>query len=193
MGTTAQKTDKRFTYGDYLSWHDDERWELIRGEAFNMTPAPSRQHQSISGQLFLQFAIFLSDKPCKVYSAPFDVRLADADEPEEEIRTVVQPDLLVVCDPAKLDDRGCKGAPDLIVEVLSPATARKDLKEKLTLYEKAGVREYWLADPAAKTVMVFKHGAERRYGRPEVYTDEDRVQVGIFDDLTVDLRIVFRE
>ncbi len=193
MGTTAQKTDKRFTYGDYLTWQDDERWELIHGEAFNMTPAPSRQHQEIVTELIRQFANYLADKPCKVYIAPFDVRLADADEPEDEIRTVVQPDLLVVCDPAKLDDRGCKGAPDLIVEVLSPATTRKDLKEKFALYEKTGVREYWLADPTAKTVMVFTLGADRRYGRPEVYTDEDRVQVSIFDDLTVDLQMVFRE
>lgn len=127
------------------------------------------------------------------YSAPFDVRLAEGDEADDDIVNVVQPDLTVVCDRSRLDDKGCKGSPDLIVEVLSPATARKDLKEKLSLYEKVGVREYWIVDPAVNTVMVFRQTDEQRFGRPEIYSEEDRIEVGIFEELAIDLVSVFRE
>jgi Uma2 family endonuclease len=191
MGPLAQKKDEVFRYGDYLKWDDGERWELIDGVAYNMTPAPSRFHQRVSGQLFLQFGNFLSNSSCEVYSAPFDVRLPEGDEADDAITTVVQPDICVVCDPSKLDEKGCKGSPDLIVEILSPATARKDLKEKFLRYERAGVREYWIADPSGKTVTVFKRSDAGLFGRPDVYGEEERIKVSIFEDLEIDLQLVF--
>lgn len=193
MGKAAISRDEIYTYRDYLTWDDGERWELIDGIPYNMTPAPSRRHQEVTGELFRQLSNYLVDKPCRVYVAPFDVRLAEAGASDEEVTTVVQPDIVVVCDARKLDERGCGGAPDLIVEILSPATARKDMKEKFAVYERAGVREYWIVDPAARTLMVFRLGADLRFGRPDVYAEEERVKVGIFDDLEIELGAVFRE
>ncbi len=182
-----------FTYGDYSKWPDEERWELIDGIPYNMSPAPSRIHQKILGELHKQIAVYLTGKPCEVYMAPFDVRLPKGDERDDRIDTVVQPDLVVVCDRRKLDDRGCKGAPDLVVEILSPWTAGKDMKTKLSLYERVGVKEYWLVDPAHKTVQVYLLGPEGRYGRADVYADGEQAKVGLFPDLSVDLNSVFSE
>jgi Uma2 family endonuclease len=116
-----------------------------------------------------------------------------SDEADDEVNTVVQPDLVVICDPDKLDDRGARGAPDLVIEILSPSTTRKDMKVKFDLYEHRGVREYWIVDPSGGTVMIFRLGADGRYGRPQVYTDEDSAPVGIFEDLVIDLKAVFAE
>ena len=193
MGPLAHKLDERFTYGDYLTWDDDERWELIDGVPYNMSPAPLVEHQRILGQLYLLFGNWLQGRPCQVFFAPFDVRLPDSDESDELIETVVQPDLVIICDREKLDRRGCRGAPDLIVEILSPGTAARDLKIKLDRYERAGVREYWIVDPAEKTVMVFLRGTDGRYGRPQVFSMDDRVRVAIFPDLVIDLGTVFAE
>ena len=189
----AEKKDELFTYGDYLKWDDDERWELIDGVAYNMTPAPVRFHQQVSGELFFQLASYLRGSTCKVYTAPFDVRLPESDEADEATKTVVQPDISVICDPSKLDIRGCKGSPDLIVEVLSPATARKDVKEKFLRYERAGVREYWIADPAGRTVTVYRLSEAGLFGRPGVYGEEERIKVGMFDGLEIELQSVFSE
>lgn len=182
-----------YTYGDYAKWPDEERWELIDGVPYNMSPAPSRIHQKFLGELFKQIAVYLTGKTYEVYIAPFDVRLPKGDESDEQIDTVVQPDLVIVCDREKLDERGCKGAPDLAVEVLSPGTAGKDMKIKLALYERVGVKEYWLVDPSNKTVQVYQLEAAGRYGRPGIYTDTDQVKVGLFPDLEIDLSSVFSE
>ncbi len=189
----AKKLEKKYTYGDYLKWTDDIRCEIIHGVIYDMTPAPARKHQRISIELILQFGNFLQDKPCQVYAAPFDVRLPEGNEKNENIQTVVQPDIAVVCDKKKLDDRGCIGAPDLVVEIVSPSTASKDLKEKLHLYEKHGVREYWIIHPEEKTVMVFKQGKKKEYKKPEVYSDTDKIGVGVLKGLIVDLDKVFAE
>jgi len=191
MGPLAEKHPERYTYSDYLNWNDGERWELIDGVAYTMTPAPSRLHQDVVGELFRQIATYLLGKPCRVYAAPFDVRLPEGDDSQSEITTVVQPDISVVCDSQKLDDAGCIGAPDLIMEILSPSTSRRDHKEKFVCYERAGVREYWLADPAAKTVTVFKLGSNNRYGRPDVYGDDEKIAVGVLPGLEIDLPLVF--
>lgn len=183
-----------YTYGDYEKWPDDQRWELIDGVPYDMTPAPSRKHQEILGELHRQFANYLLNKPCQVYLAPFDVRLPKGAEAEEKVDTVVQPDLTVVCDPAKLDEKGCSGAPDLVVEILSPHTAAKDMKIKLALYERAGVKEYWLVQPVDKTVMVFSLNENGEYAKPAIYDGQDSVGIGIFrGELIVDLAGVFRE
>ena len=166
MGLPVRKEDRIYTYADYLSWPDDERWELIDGVAYNMSPAPGRQHQEIVGTIFNELFQYLKVKPCKVYVSPFDVRLPEhPDEQEEEITTVVQPDVSVFCDESKLDDRGARGAPDIAAEVLSPNTSVKDLREKLLLYERVGVREYWIVDPANRIMWVYRLVEPGKTGR----------------------------
>ncbi len=191
MGPLALKLEERFTYGDYLTWDDGERWELIDGVPYNMSPAPTVRHQAISRELSTEFALYLRGKPCQLFAAPFDVRLPEADESDELVETVVQPDLSIICDKSKLDEAGCRGAPDLIVEILSPSTAHKDLKVKFDRYERAGVREYWMVDPTGSTVQIYTLGVEGKYGRPEAFGAADRVTVGIFPELEIDLAAVF--
>lgn len=193
MSPQSKPKEENFTYRDYLKWPEDERWELINGAPYNMTPSPSRTHQGILTALLTKFYTFLEDKECKVYVAPFDVRLPEGDEKEEEIKTVVQPDLLVVCDQTKLDDKGCLGAPDLIIEITSPSTAHLDLKEKFALYERMGVKEYWIVNPTDEIVMVFRLDPQGRYGRPAVYSSEDSIQVGILDELSISLIDIFKK
>jgi Uma2 family endonuclease len=194
MNYSIKKDNKLFTYGDYLSWDDGLRWELINGEAYDMSPAPSRMHQEISGDLFRQISSYLIDKPCKVYSAPFDVRLPESNEKDEDVTTVVQPDIVVVCDKSKLDEKGCKGAPDLVVEIVSPSTASMDYIKKLELYEKSHVKEYWIVHPVDHIAMLYKIQDDGRYGRPEMYSDKDQINVGIFsNDLVIDLKNVFKD
>ncbi len=183
-----------FTYADYMTWPDGERWELIDGEAYMMSPAPSRKHQEISIDLASQFHTFLKGKKCRVYDAPFDVRLPQhADQPDDEIETVVQPDIVVVCDGSKLDDRGCKGAPDLVIEILSPSTSKMDLQDKFFLYQRVGVKEYWLVHPSDKTVMVFRLNNQGEYGRADMFAGDDKVSVPLLGELIIDLKDVFLE
>ena len=176
--------NERLTYGDYLHWPDDERWELIDGVAYDMSPAPSRRHQDFVVELVRQTANHLRDSACSTYVAPFDVRLPRADEADEQVDTVVQPDVAVICDPSKLDDKGCRGAPDWIVEVLSPSTARKDQREKRDLYERHGVREYWLLHPIDDMLMIYRIGPDG-YGKPDVLPLEGETAVTAIDGLVI--------
>ncbi|MCK4765370.1 MAG: Uma2 family endonuclease [Candidatus Aminicenantes bacterium] len=179
-------------YADYLTWPEGERWELIEGVPFDMTPAPSRYHQEISINLSVVIKNFLKDKECMIYAAPFDVRLPEGRQENDETQTVVQPDISVICDPEKLDDRGCVGAPDFIVEIVSPNTVKKDMKDKLLLYEKHGVPEYWVVHPAEHMVLVYKLDEQGRYGREEVYTKEDEIELVLNENpLTINLEEVF--
>ena len=146
----SPQQDRRYTYEDYAAWDDGKRWELIDGIPFEMS-SPTMTHQSILMELSWQVRGFLRGKTCKVFAAPFDVRI-NADTRDD---IVVQPDLLVVCDRAKLDEKGCIGAPDFIVEILSPSTVRHDRVVKFNVYQDAGVREYWIVDPDVKVVNVF--------------------------------------
>ncbi|HLP47088.1 MAG TPA: Uma2 family endonuclease, partial [Candidatus Kapabacteria bacterium] len=172
MEVALRKSVDLFTYAHYVTWPDDERWELIDGIPFDMTPAPNRYHQDISGKLFTEIKIFLKGKSCQVYAAPFDVRFPEVNQKDDEILTVVQPDISVICDRSKLDKKGCKGAPDWIIEILSLVTSRKDRVIKFYTYERFGVKEYWLVSPDDKTVEVFILGENGKYGRPEFYTEE---------------------
>ena len=188
------KPDDRFSYADYLTWDDGQRWELINGQACCMTPAPARLHQKWLGNLFAQFHAFLRDRPCEVYLAPFDVRLPDAPEDgDDETFTVVQPDIIVVCDQGKLDDRGCKGAPDLVVEILSPSSSKRDITVKYELYQRHGVTEYWLLYPNEKLLQLYRLGDDGRYGSPQAFGPEDQVAVPLLGELTIDLARVMRE
>ncbi len=156
MGVEKGKTDHKFTYKDYSSWPEDERWELIDGIAYDMCAAPTSKHQEISGELYFQLKLFLKKGNCKTFSAPFDIFLPIFPIKDvNEINTVIQPDISVICDSSKIIDKGCLGAPDLIIEILSPSTSKKDLNEKFQLYEKHGVKEYWVVDPGNKYIQVF--------------------------------------
>ena len=145
--------NKLYTYADYLTWQFQERVELIKGKIFKMSPAPLNIHQAISINLIRDMSVFFKGNNCVIRHAPFDVRLIKKTAKDQEIETVVQPDICVICDREKLDDRGCIGAPDLIVEILSPSTKNKDIKDKFELYEQNEVREYWIVDPNNKTVI----------------------------------------
>jgi Uma2 family endonuclease len=170
-----QNKDDKFTYADYLDWPDDERWEIIDGGAFAMSPTPTVRHQKITGSLFNAFYNYLSGKPCQVFVAPVDVLLADDDAADDEISTVVQPDIIVVCDRNKILPQGIKGAPDIAVEVLSESTAYKDQTVKFALYQKHGVNEYWIVNPGARQVQVFRLNEQHRYGKPEFFTADDTI------------------
>jgi len=174
---------QHYTYADYIMW-DDDKWELIDGTPYMMA-SPSTNRNRISGRLENEFRNHLRGKTCEVFDAPFDVRLdwAKGDD------TVVQPDLLVVCDPNKIDDAGCKGAPDLIIEVLSPSTAKYDITTKFTKYRESGVKELWYVDPAIQVVMVrlLRNGAYVA----ENYGPTDKITVDILPELIIDLKDIF--
>lgn len=191
MGLAAKKQKEKFTYSDYLSWNDRESWEIINGQAYNMSPAPPTIHQLISGELYLQIGNQLKGKSCRVIPAPFDVRLPEENQRQEDIENIVQPDISVVCDIKKLDNKGCMGAPDLIIEIISPSSSRNDRMEKFFLYERMGVKEYWIVSPEDKLVEVFILGPKGKYGRPEIYSESDTVILKILDDIKVDLSSVF--
>lgn len=159
---------RRHTYGEYLTWPEDVRYELIDGEAYLMAPAPSADHQRLAGGIYRQIADALEGRSCEAFIAPFDVRLPRAGEADDAVDTVVQPDISVVCDPTKIDARGCRGAPDWVIEVLSPTTAAHDLTVKLASYERAGVRECWYVHPADRIVMVYTLDTGR-FGRPGIF------------------------
>ncbi len=190
MAMPAPKT--RYTFADCLTWDEKERIEIINGEAFLMAP-PTRVHQKISGEIFRQLANFLEGKKCEVYPAPFAVRLFEqtGDAPED-VDTMVEPDITVVCDSNKLDKYGCKGAPDLVIEVLSPSTLRHDRLTKLNLYQRAGVREYWIVDPENRSVQVLTLTNGLLLPQDE-YGSEDVARVNGLDGCFIDLGKVFPE
>ncbi len=182
-----------YSYADYLKWSFEERVELIKGKLFKMSPAPGRGHQAINGNIHGVMWNFLRKKSCKLFAAPFDARFPQKiDSTNRETYTVVQPDLCVVCDPEKLDEAGCKGAPDLIVEILSPSTSKKDLNEKFYLYEEFGVKEYWVVYPAEKIIEIF-YLVKGRYSRSQKYVDNDLVNSHVLEGLNLSIRDVFEE
>jgi len=168
MADAARRLDAHFTYGDYRQWPDEERWELIDGVAYSMSPAPSSRHQELSRKLERAIDDFLSGKPCRMFHAPFDVLLPKGDEPDDEVETVVQPDIVVFCDRSKITEAGARGAPDLIVEILSPSTSKKDQREKFDKYESVGVREYWVVDPAGKWLCRYVRGEKGIFDEGEL-------------------------
>jgi len=192
MSQAVSAATTKFTYGDYLTWPEAERWELIDGVAYAMTPAPSVAHQRLVREILTQINIFLGGGPCEVFAAPFDVRLPEAGEADADILTVVQPDIAVICDPAKLDERGCRGAPDVVIEVISPATAVRDQIHKVALYEKHGVKEYWLVHPTDRLVTIRLLGAEGRYGLPQIHEATGTLPVASLPGLEIDLDAAFR-
>ena len=187
INETARKYDlnKRYTYSDYITWGEDVRCELIDGVVYDMSPAPGWVHQGISTNLVMQLAVFLEGKPCMVFHAPFDVRL-NADEGDD---TVVQPDVVVICDRSIIERTGCKGAPDMVVEILSPSTAEKDLVIKHNKYLRAGVREFWIVDPKTRIIRVFLLD-DGKYSSID-YFGAEKIPVSVLEGFEIDIKRVF--
>ncbi|WP_020558603.1 Uma2 family endonuclease [Thiofilum flexile] len=183
--TTAEKLAQHYTYADYVKWPEGERWELINGNIYAMA-APSRLHQQFVLKLATQIDRYLEGKPCAVYVAPFDVRLPRQDEADAKIDTAVQPDIAVICDPSKLDDKGCRGAPDWIIEIISPSSAIMDMETKLRLYERHGVKTYWIIHPIDQWLMIYRLGQDNRYGHYQMLGLTDPVRVDLFPDLSIE-------
>jgi Uma2 family endonuclease len=179
-----------YSYADYLTWNFKERLELFRGKIFKMSPAPNRVHQTISAKLHLQFANSFKKNTCNVYYAPFDVRLVKSKTEDEKVTTVVQPDLCIICDDDKLDDRGCIGAPDLVVEILSPGNTKKEMGIKFDLYEENEVKEYWLIDPSEKTVLIYTL-QQKKYIGLKPFIIEDVLQSPLFPSLKFKVKDIF--
>ena len=144
--------NKTYTFADYLLWRFKERVELIKGKILKMSPAPAPNHQRISQKINQKLYSFFENTPCELFYAPFDVRLPYK---TGEILTVVQPDLCVICDQNKIDDKGCLGAPDLVIEILSPGNSKKEMNLKFSLYEESGVSEYWVVDTSEKFILIY--------------------------------------
>jgi len=185
--------DKTYTYADYLQWTFDDRLEILKGKLFKMTPAPNRMHQRLSGVIFNRVFQFLKGQPCHVYAAPFDVRLSRKNTADESVTTVFQPDICVICDLTKLDDRGCVGAPDIVVEILSPGNNKKELRNKYEIYEEAGVQEYWIIWPLEKTFLKYTLNEAGKYVASRVLTLGDEVTTPVLPGFVLDLEEVFEE
>jgi Uma2 family endonuclease len=187
-----------YSYADYLRWRFEQGIELIKGKIFPMSPAPSSAHQRISSRLHIGLGNFLEQKHkgCEIYAAPFDVRLFDkkkSSRAHEDIYTVVQPDLCVICDKSKIDERGCLGAPDLIVEILSKGNSKKEIKTKYELYQEAGVQEYWIVYPITQVLLQFVLDADGKYVLHNRFAEDEICNAYLFPELELDLGRVFAE
>jgi Uma2 family endonuclease len=184
--------NKTYSYADYLTWQFQEKLELIKGKIFKMSPAPSTNHQRISRKLTGIMLSAFKNHSCELFVAPFDVRLIDKKKStlDKEIFTVVQPDLCVICDETKIDERGAIGAPDLVIEILSPGNSNKEMKYKFDLYEEAGVQEYWMVNPADKTLFIYVLKENQFIGMHPLI-EEDLIQSKLFPDLDFQLAEIF--
>ena len=183
--------DYGYTYADYLQWNLRDRIELFKGRIFRLS-APNTSHQKISGKLYLSIGNFLNQQPCQVFSAPFDVRLPIKNRKrDDEVTTVVQPDLCIICDPLKLDERGCNGAPDLVIEILSPGNNKKEVKLKFDLYEEAGVKEYWIVYPGEENIITYFLNDQEKFEGGKIYPSGDTIHSKAVAGLSVNLEGIF--
>lgn len=184
---------KYYTYADYLQWRFEETVELIKGKIFKMSPAPSMYHQKISTKLLSRIEYALGHRNCNVFHAPFDVRLPlpKGKKTDDKIITVVQPDICIICDESKLDQRGCLGPPDWIIEIISPGTAQKDIKDKFEIYEASGVKEYWIVYPVEQHIHIYTLNNEGIYEGHKPYAKADSIRPRTFPNLSINLNDVF--
>jgi len=182
-----------YSYAHYLNWLFEDRVELIKGKVFKMSPAPSRLHQKISGQLFNSTFNFLKNKGCEVYTAPFDVRFPRASKEDKDIFTVLQPDICVVCDHSKLDDRGCIGAPDLVIEILSPGNTKTELFYKYEVYEEFGVKEYWVVSQSDQTILIYTLNQEGKFQPSKLFALGEKVSSSVLVGFELELNDVFAQ
>jgi Uma2 family endonuclease len=181
-----------YTYADYLTWNIPDRMEVIKGRVFKMASSPNIIHQKILGLIFCNIGNYLEGKKTEIYYAPFDVRLPVHSKKNEDIYTVVQPDISVICDPSKLDDAGCIGAPDIVIEILSPGNNRKELQNKYEVYKESGVQEYWVIHPDEQTLLIYTL-VNGKYQASKLFTTGDFITTPILPDFVLDLELVFVE
>lgn len=181
---------KSYTYADYLTWQFQERVELIMGKIFKMSPAPTSRHQHVTMVISSGIYQFLKGKPCNVFPAPFDVMLSDATGISN---TVLQPDITVVCDPSKITEQGCKGAPDLVIEIISKSSVKKDLHEKYDMYEQAGVKEYWIVNPHDRSLIIFILNDKGSYQPSKPLTRGDKAYSSVLPGFELDLDELFAD
>ncbi|MBC6111511.1 Uma2 family endonuclease [Pedobacter fastidiosus] len=193
--TTVNEIDfsATYSYADYMRFEFEERLEIIKGHLFKMSPAPARLHQRIFGRIYNPIYNCLKGQLCEVYSAPFDVRLARKNQDDKEIFTVVQPDIVVVCDKSKLDKRGCIGAPDIVVEILSPGNNKKELINKYEVYEESGVKEYWIVSPSEKTFFKYILDDQGKFQPTKLLTVGEEVTTPILPGFILNLEEVFED
>jgi Uma2 family endonuclease len=190
----ALEQDRIYTYRDYLKFGEDVRCEIIDGVVYDLLPAPGSLHQGRLMTLATIIGSYFLNKKCKAFVAPFDVRLPKKGEKSKDTSNVVQPDIVVICDAKKVDSKGCKGAPDWIIEIISPSSNRRDRRDKFNLYENSGVNEYWIVNPKTKKLSVFiLDKKEGLYGSEEVYGLGQTVYPSMFPDLIIDLDLVFKD
>lgn len=180
---------KSYTYADYLTWWFDERVELIRGKILKMSPAPNNRHQAVSGNIYRDISTYLKKQKCQIRYSPFDVRLKRTIN-NNEVFTVVQPDISIICNPEMLDERGCNGTPDMIIEILSESNRKHDLVTKFQLYEEAGVKEYWIVYPLDCMIEVYLLEGEK-YFLDRKYIEDDIIPVKAVEGLNLDLKDIF--
>jgi len=184
--------NKKYTYADYLTWPDEERWEIINGQVFDMSPAPKSKHQFISANLLTEIGLYLKGKKCKIVAAPFDVRLFDGLRMnDKDIHTIVQPDLSVFCKENVIDEKGAIGPPDLVIEILSESSRFKDLNIKLLLYQRHKIQEYWIVDPDTEMLYQYILEANGLYQIIKEYTKNDTIHPSLFPDLAINLKDIF--
>lgn len=182
-----------YSYANYLNWLFDERLELIKGKIYKINPAPSRVHQKVLTNLFIPIGNFLKNKPCDVYVAPFDVRFPNGSRADKDIYTVLQPDICVICDRNKLDDRGCLGAPDLVVEILSPGNNKKELLHKYKVYEEFGVKEYWVVSQSDQSILIYTLDDKGKFQPSKIFTLSEEVGSSVLPGFVLKLDDVFED
>lgn len=182
-----------YSYADYMRFAFDERLEIIKGHLYKMSPAPSRIHQKILGRIYNPIYNKLNGYGCEVYTAPFDVRLAKKTQDDKEVFTVVQPDIVVICDQNKLDKRGCIGAPDIVIEILSPGNNKKELVNKYEVYEEAGVKEYWIVSPSDKTFFRYILDGAGKFQPTKLLTTGEEVTTSVMPGFLLNLEDVFKD
>ncbi|MES2702367.1 MAG: Uma2 family endonuclease [Bacteroidota bacterium] len=190
MELASLDINKVYTYADYLKWDFKERVELIKGRLFKMSPAPSSRHQQVSMRISNAICNYLDGKPCEVYAAPFDVRLPRKSKDDRDIVTVVQPDICVICDISKIDSKGCLGAPDIVIEILSPGNSKTELNNKFEIYEEAGVKEYWIVFPHDNTFIVYTM-TDGKYISSRPMTEGTIVTSSVLPGLIIDVAKLF--
>ncbi|MFW0716866.1 Uma2 family endonuclease [Pedobacter sp. N23S346] len=180
-----------YSYANYLNWLFQDRVELIKGKVFKMSPAPSSIHQEIVGNIFRKIGNFLEKKPCKVFVAPFDVRFYKEDKQDLAIQTVLQPDICVICDKNKIDYKGCIGAPDLVVEILSPGNTKVELLHKYHVYQEFGVKEYWVVSQSDQNILIYTLNEHGKFQPSKIFTLSEKITSSVLPGFELALDDVF--